>query len=48
MSKKDDDEKLLNLVTCNIWATNKEMSEMAPALVVGVVIFILLICLFSC
>jgi hypothetical protein len=44
----DDDERLKNLLICKVWATDKEMEEMAPFLLVVIVLILIFIGIASC
>lgn len=43
MSKDDDKERLRNFVFYKIYATNKEMEEAAPFIVIGVLVVLIVI-----
>jgi len=36
----DDEERFKNLILCNVFATDKEFEEMAPALGVVILVFL--------
>lgn len=45
---REDDERMWNLLICKCYATDKEMEDMAPFILIAVVILVIIFCVASC